>query len=260
MTHLTNKLTTNPHIKITNNTNILLYQIKQHDQVTQPHNITITKKLHLLIITNPILYSKKTLFHLKHTPYQNYKMVLAYQTHHKLNIKYLITNKWKPYIITNYIHQDYMYTCLLTRHNTHKNHNSHPKSHPYSKLNPYTKHKLYQRNKVTSAYQLRHPTNSKKHIQNKYSKHKRQHKYKHHPKLNYQFKFKFHLKNTHHPKNTTASAYRPRHTNNNTYHLLNNWKTNSVTNLILHTQTNRKRYTRYTQPLYYNQIHNRNLS
>ena len=31
---------------------------------------------------------------------------------------------------------------------------------------------------------------------------------------------------------TTAPAYRPRHTNNNTYYLLNHWKTNSVTNQI----------------------------
>ena len=75
------------------------------------------------------------------------------------------------------------------------------------------------------------PTNGKRHIQNKRSKHKTHHNYKHHSKLKHQ-KFNPHSKYKPNPKNTTGLAYRPRHTNNNTYHHINNWKSNSITNHI----------------------------
>ena len=40
------------------------------------------------------------------------------------------------------------------------------------------------------------------------------------------------------PKNNMVSAHRPRHTHNNTYHLINNWKHHSITNsLPLHNET-----------------------
>ena len=143
-----------------------------------------------------------------------------------------ITNKWKPHIITKHILQDHLHTCLLTRHKTHQNHKSHPKNHPYLKLNSHTKHKLYPKNKVASAYRRRHSTNNKKHIQNKHSKHKPHPILKHHPQPNYQLNFNPHAKYKHNPKNSTGSAYRPRHTNKNTYHLITNWKPNSITNQI----------------------------
>ena len=51
------------------------------------------------------------------------------------------------------------------------------------------------------------------------------------PNLLNQLKFNPHLKHEPYPKNTTGSAYRPHHIIN-TYHIINNWKTNSITNQI----------------------------
>ena len=96
----------------------------------------------------------------------------------------------------------------------HQKHKLHHKNHPYSKLNSHIKHKLHLKNKLTIgsmatdlAYQWRHPTNNKKHIQNK------QYNYIPHPilerhhKPNSQLKSNSHTKYKHDPKNTTASAY-----------------------------------------------------
>ena len=81
--------------------------------------------------------------------------------------------------------------------------------------------------KVTLTYRSRHPTNNQRYLQNQCSENNPYFNFKHHHKLTY-------LPNPHsthqpHPKNTTASAYRPRHTNNNAYHFINNWKSNSIT-------------------------------
>ena len=54
-----------------------------------------------------------------------------------------------------------------------------------------------------------------------------------HLKPNHRLKLKPHSKYKPYPKNQTASAYRPRHTNKNTYRLINNWKPNSITNQTL---------------------------
>ena len=131
-------------------------------------------------------------------------MALDYHPHQKTNLKNHIANKWKSHITTKHIPRDKTHTCLLTRYNT-------LKIHPYSKLNLHTKQKLHPTSKVTSTY-LRHPTNTKRHPQNKQSKNKS------HPDSKHRHKLKC-LSNQHpkyqpHPKNTTASAYRTRHTNN----------------------------------------------
>ena len=88
-------------------------------------------------------------------------------------------------------------------HNKHSTHSSNPKYlQPQPKTKLHIKHRKY--------LKILHPTN-------KIPEHKLKHLSP--PHLKYQP----------HPKNTTASAYRPRHINNNVFHFINIRKPNSIT-------------------------------
>ena len=86
------------------------------------------------------------------------------------------------------------------------------------------------------AYGSRHKTNCIHNLTQNPKHHPRPHKphpnSRDHPKLNYLSKLNPQPKHIYYPKHTTASVYRPRHMNNNIYHLIYIWKHNSVTNHI----------------------------
>ena len=151
-------------------------------------------------------------------------MTLTHHLHHKSNP---ITTKWKPSTTIKHVLQDNSHTHPSTKYNTHQNHKPSPKIHPYPKPNINIKQKFNPKNKTTSTYQPHPPTNAKTHLLNKCFKNKP------YPNSEHYYKIKHllspHIKYQPHPKNTMASAYRPRHTNNNKYHFINNWKPNSIT-------------------------------
>ena len=91
----------------------------------------------------------------------------------------------------------------------------------------------------TPPIQNTHLITPQQHLhQNKYSKLTPHPTVNHHSKLNYPLKSNPHSIYKHFPKNTTASASRPRHTNDSTFNPINKWKLNSITNQITRNNTN----------------------
>ena len=128
-------------------------------------------------------------------------------------------------------------------HKVHPNLNLYPNSPHTTHTTPNNplKYKPYQKHKKTMAYRPQHKLNPKYHAPNKWPPHIRTKHilqdtlYTHLPNRHntYQSKVKPHLKYQLYPNNKMASAYQPRQTNNNTYHLINSWRPNSITSQIL---------------------------
>ena len=111
-----------------------------------------------------------------------------------------------------------------------------PKRLDPSKPNLHLNYKRYSRNKMASAYRPRHKTkcihNLTQNLKHHPTPHRPHPNPKYQPKLKYQLELNPRSKHKYYSKHTMASVYRPHHTNDNIYHIIHNWRHNSVTNHI----------------------------
>ena len=206
----------------------------QHIHPTNPTKILASyRTLHKSHLNpNPTLNAD-----FKQKPYQKHKLTSVYRRCHEPKLKHHTINQWKPRTSTKHILHKNMHTYLPIRHITHHHHQLATKNPPYSRLKSRNTHTLYPKNKMALPYRLHHTTNNL--TQNNHSNHKTHPNFQHHIKLTHQSKFTSHSTHKPHPTRISASAYRPRHTYYNTYHLIENWKPNFATNPIPmnHTKT-----------------------
>ena len=217
------------------------HHIKHTHNLLQRYPVHSQYKYHLIL--KP--HTKQTRY-LKPTSRLKYEIHPNYDSHlrHKCPVKLFSHPKPKLHSKLNNHPQYKFYTktkqCTQGNHpnlkqyqinNIHPKHNPHlhPKCLDSSEPKLHLNYKRYSKNKKALAHWPRHKTNC---IHNLTQNLKHHPNSRDHPKLNYLSKLNPQSKHIYHLKHTTASVYRPRHTNNNIYHLIRNWKHNSATNHI----------------------------